>query len=355
MIVPAPGSPSIHVHGPRDVAAKLDRWEAFVRRGGPTPLSYHPAWPEVLRRGLGHTPYWIEAVEGDRTLGLLPLCYVRSLIFGRFLVGMPYLNYGGVVAVDDATARSLIDRAIELADGLGVRRLELRHENEIFHSRLTTRAGHKVHMRRGLPGSADELWKAIGSSVRNQVRKGEKSGLTVVWGGEDRLADFYEVFSQNMRDLGTPVFGRALFRSILRTFPDRSELCVVRLGDRPVAAGLLLHGWGVTEVPSASSLREFNGTCANMLLYWHLLKHATERGQAVFDFGRSSPESSTFRFKKQWGAEPHPAAWQFLQRVGDLDETSRDDPRHSRAIRVWQKLPVSVTRWIGPAIVRGIP
>ena len=159
-------------------------------------------------------------------------------------------------------------------------------------------------MRLSLPGSAEELWGRFRPEVRNQVRKGEKHDLALAWGGEELLPDFYEVFSINMRDLGTPVFSRRLFRSILRRFPDRAELCVVRHGERPVAAALLVHGWGVTEVPSASALRQFNATSANMLMYWRLLERAIERGQAIFDFGRSSPDSGTFRFKKQWGAAP---------------------------------------------------
>lgn len=355
MTAPSLDVPAIRVHRAVDPTGHLDRWEAFVRRRGRVPLSYHPAWPAVLARGLGHAPYWLEAAAGDEVRGLLPLAYVRSLLFGRFLVGLPYLNYGGLIADDDATARLLIDRAVELAGQLGVRRLELRHERAVDHPALTALTGHKVHMRLGLPGSADALWKGVGSSVRNQVRKGEKSGLTVHWGGEERLDAFYAVFSRNMRDLGTPVFGRSLFLSVLRAFPGRAELCVVRLGDLPVAAALLLHGWDVTEVPSASSLRAYNGTCANMLMYWNLLLRAVERGQGTFDFGRSSPGSSTFRFKEQWGAEPHPAGWQYRLHGGGVADTSRDNPRYRRFIRLWKRLPVPLTRWIGPPIVRGIP
>ena len=138
--------------------------------------------------------------------------------------------------------------------------------------------------------------------MRNQVRKGEKSGLTVARGGEELLPDFYSVFSRNMRDLGTPVYGAGLFAAALRQFPSDAELFVVRAERTPVAAALLLHGPGVTEVPSASSLRQYNHTCANMLLYWNLLERAVERGQAVFDFGRSTIDGPTYRFKKQWGA-----------------------------------------------------
>src|SRR5262249_40054882 len=158
----------------------------------------------------------------------------------------------------------------------------------IEHPALTARLSSKVHMRLALPLTAEQLWKQISAKVRNQVRKGQKSGLSVVWGSDELLPEFYAVFSHNMRDLGTPVDGQALLRTVLQQFPGGAELCVVRAEGQAAAAALLLHGKGVTEVPSASALRRYNPTCANMLLYWHLLERSVERRQSVFDFGRST-------------------------------------------------------------------
>jgi FemAB-related protein (PEP-CTERM system-associated) len=345
----------VKIHRPTDVHTRIPSWESLVIRDAPIPLSYHPRWLTVLARGLRQAPYCLEAVAEGATLGLLPLMFVRSVLFGRFLIGLPYLNYGGVMAGDPAIARQLVDRAIELADELDVRFLELRHARPCEHPRLVTRSGSKVHMRRSLPATPGQLWDEISSKVRNQVRKGTKNELTAAWGGEERLSEFYDVFSRNMRDLGTPVYGRRLFLEILRQFPDRAELCVIHASTKPVAAALLLHGWGITEVPSASSLREYNHTCANMLLYWKLLERTVERGQGTFDFGRSSPESNTYRFKQQWGATPFAAEWQHYVRHGSAADMRADNPRYGRLIRLWQRLPVGVTRWIGPTIVRGIP
>ncbi len=338
-----------------ELAARRPHLEAYVGRGGHVPPGRLMAWLPALADGLGHTPYCVEAVAGDETRGLLPLAYVRSLLFGRFLVSLPYLNSAGVLADDPAVARRLIDAAAALADELNVRYLELRHEQPVEHPALTERMTGKVHMRLSLPGRADELWERLPAKVRNQVRKGQKCGLTVAWGGAELLPEFYAVFSRNMRDLGTPVYGRGLFRAVLRHLEGRAELCVARSGEKPVAAALLVHGAGVTEVPSASSLREFNLTCANMLMYWHLLERAVQRGQAVFDFGRSSVDGSTYRFKKQWGAEPCPATWQYYVRRGTISVARPDNPRYGRMIRLWQRLPVALTRLIGPPIVRGIP
>jgi serine/alanine adding enzyme len=343
------------VHEGSGLDREIPRLAEFVLQRGDMPLSRHPAWLPVLSEGLQHKPYCLEAVVAEKTVGLLPLAFVRSFLFGRFLVSLPYLNYGGVVVQEKAAATQLIDRAVQLADTLGVRYLELRQEKEIEHPALLHCSTTKVHMRLLLPSSAGVMWDRLDGKVRNQVRKGQKSGLEVVWGGEDLLADFFGVFSYNMRDLGTPTYGKRLFHSILDRFADRAELCVVRAGTKPVAAALLLHGWGVSEVPSASSLREHNPTCANMLLYWHLLMRSIERRQTLFDFGRASRNSTTFRFKEQWGATPFPTCWQYCMRQGSIGDMRPDNPRFQPLIRLWRQLPIGVTRLLGPRIVRGIP
>jgi FemAB-related protein (PEP-CTERM system-associated) len=277
------------------------------------------------------------------------------MLFGRYLVGLPYLNTGGVCANDENVAQRLIDAAIELAERLDVKFLELRHETPTRHSSLINRGPSKVHLRLDLPSDPESLWAGFSCKVRNQVRKGQKNGLRISWGKRELLPSFYEVFSRNMRDLGTPVYGRSFFHAIFDRFQAQAELCVVSRDRQPLAAGLLLHGKGVSEVPSASSLRSYNHTNANMLLYWQLLVRSVERAQKRFDFGRSTPGSNTYRFKRQWGATESPAAWQYYLRQGELNGMRPDHPKYSRLVRIWQRLPISVTRLIGPPIVRGIP
>lgn len=345
----------VDVHTGVALSARFPQLRSYATAGHSVPLTRDPAWLSVLAQGFGHTPYALEAVEQGRTVGYLPLAFVRSMLFGRFLVSLPYLNSNGIQANHAAAAAALIDRAVELADRLRAKHLELRHETAVEHPALTAELRSKVHMRLALPASAEALSKAVGSKVRNQVRKGEKSNLTTEWGGVERVPDFHQVFATNMRDLGTPVYGQGLLVAILKGFPKDAELCIVRHGSKPVAAALLLHGTGVTEVPSASSLREHNATCANMLLYWNLLQRAIARKQSTFDFGRSTLDGSTYRFKKQWGAEPHSAVWQYYVRKGSPAEMRPENPKYQRLIRIWQRLPVRVTRWIGPRIARGIP
>ncbi len=163
-------------------------------------------WLEAVCVGLDHQPYLLVAKQQQRIVGLLPLALVKSWLFGRYLVSLPYVNTAGVNAINDTVAGLLVDRAVALADSLNVRHLELRHESELQHPGLSDTLSTKVHMRLALPATSDELWDQFKSKVRNKVSKGDRQGFTIQWGADELLPGFYEVFSHTMRDLGTPVF-----------------------------------------------------------------------------------------------------------------------------------------------------
>ena len=310
----------------------------------------------VLHDALGHRPFMVIARDDEgRICGLLPLVLVAGPLFGRFLVSLPYVNRAGAVALRPQTNGELIDEAVKLADRLNVQYLELRHGAPIEHSQLPQQRDEKSLMILPLGEDEQSLWQSIGPKVRNQIRKGDKHELSIRWGGLELVDDFYAIFSVNMRDLGTPVYPRKLFTQILMNFQQQAELAVVDCQGSPAAAALLIHDRHGTQVPSASCLRRHNPTNANMWMYHRLLLRTIERGSARFDFGRSSEGTGTYRFKKQWGAQPHPTVWQYHVRRGDINTVRPDNPRYRRRIETWQKLPVWVTRLVGPTIVRWIP
>lgn len=352
----------IEVHHQID-ASLADELRTFLCAAPNAAIEHDPAWLSILHHALGHRPFALVSRKHDRITGYLPLAFVSTRLFGRFLVSLPYLNLAGPVADDPATASALIHRAAELADDLDADHLELRLAGSpIDHSRLGVSRSEKVRMLLDLPADPQTLWQSIGSKVRNQVRKAESFRPTIRVGGVELVDDFYRIFSVNMRDLGTPVYPRKLFAEILSTFRGKgAELAVVDIARQPAAAALLLHEAATsacparTQIPSASALRQLSHTNANMWMYHQLLLRAIERGSALFDFGRSSLDSGTYRFKKQWGAQPHPTVWQYYLRRGAPDALRPDNPRYRRRIAAWQKLPVWLANALGPRIVCGIP
>jgi serine/alanine adding enzyme len=347
-------------YGPEETACSValsddrEAWDTYVF-SRPEATNYHQfGWRDVVTRAFGHQPIYLAASDGSRLTGVLPLVEFRSWLFGTFAVSLPFVNYGGVVADHPEAARALLSRAEALRVERGWRHVELRHIQSRFPELPCKR--HKVAMQLALPGQSESLWDGLDRKVKNQVRKAEKSGCVAENGGAELLADFYQVFAENMRDLGTPVYARRFFEEVLRSFPSGARVFVIRHGSQPIAASLTVGWRDRLEVPWASSLRAHNDKAPNMLLYWAMLQWATAADYGTFDFGRSTPHEGTFLFKKQWGAEPVALAWEYLLRPsGSLPDHSPKNPKFQLAVSSWRKLPLAVANALGPVVVRNIP
>ncbi len=206
-----------------------------------------------------------------------------------------------------------------------------------------------------LPDSSDALMKSFRSKLRSQITKSLKEGLTSRAGGLDLLEDFYKVFLVNMRDLGSPVHSVDLMRNVMNEFSERSRIFVIYKAEEPVASALVVGFNKVLRNPWASSLRKYASLAPNMLLYLRMLEFACDNGYSVFDFGRSTIGEGTYKFKEQWGATPAPLYWHYISLDGKaLDPERLDSARFQGARRYWGKLPLLVTRIIGPRIRKHI-
>jgi serine/alanine adding enzyme len=339
---------------PREPAAEA-AWDAFVA-GRPEGSVYHRSvYRALIAEATGHDPQLLRALSGGRLVGVLPLVHLRSAVFGNYFVGLPYFNHCGVLAESDAARNALLDAAADRARWVNATHVELRQlgpvEGHPWPGRST-----KVEMLLDLPDSPGALWQRFRPKLRAQIRRPTKAGLYARIGDATLLEDFYGVFARNMRDLGTPVYAPGFFRAFLRHQPERTRICVVYRAGRPVGGGIVVGDRETLEIPWASTVREANPDSPNMLLYWKLLEYAVEAGYRRFDFGRSTPGEGTFAFKKQWGAEPVPLHWYYwLRDDGPLPELNPKNPRYQLAIRAWQRLPVPLTRLLGPPLVKNLP
>lgn len=331
-----------------------DDWNVYVE-SNPAASIYHRAeWKALIKEAFGHDSVYFAARNNNgETVGILPLTRLRSRLFGDFMVSMPYFNYGGAVADQPQIEQQLMQAAAEHAAELGVSHIEYRDD--------TPRAGfpvrtEKVNMILTLPDNHDALWQAFTPKLRAQIRRPQREKVQIFQGGEDCLDDFYSVFTRNMRDLGTPVYPKAFFRQILNNFPAACRIMVLRLDNRPVAAGFLIGHRDTLEIPWASTIRDVNHLSMNMLLYWEVLKYAIDKHYSQFDFGRSSKNSGTYRFKQQWGALPRQLYWHYwLKQGATMPALNPDNPKYALAIKTWRRLPLSMTIWLGPLIVKNLP
>ncbi|SFM53417.1 FemAB family XrtA/PEP-CTERM system-associated protein [Marinobacter zhejiangensis] len=329
--------------------------EQYLERHPGASIWHQPVVTSFISTTYSHeTRYFFALGEGGRVVGVLPVVQLNSRLFGNFLVSLPYFNYGGVLADNPDIAGKLIEACNEWRDQQGAEHLELRacEDSGLGYQQRTD----KVTFWLPLPEHPDDLWNSFKPKLRAQVRRGEKevSGLHV--GGCELLDDFYHVFSNNMRDLGTPVYGKDFFRNLLQSLDGHAWLVVAKIDGKPAGCAFITGFKGRMEIPWASTLRRYSHTGINMTMYWEILKLAIARGYGLFDFGRCSRDAGTYRFKQQWGAQPIDLFWDYVMPEGhELPALNPDNPKFKLLIAVWQRLPLFVANFLGPHIVKDLP
>lgn len=330
-------------------------WDAYVQRHLLASAYHRAAAVEVGARAFKLRTYFLAARdEGSRLLGVLPLVEQSSLVFGRFLVSVPFFTYGGILADDENVARALASQAAELAQRRKVDHVELRHLRE-SQLNLAERTD-KVSMMLDLPSTMDELLKRLGSKLRSQIKKADKDAPEVQWGGAELVPDFYSVFAPSMHSLGTPVYPRRFFDIACAAFGDLASILIVRVqGVVQAAAVVVRHGERI-EVPWAAATEAGKRNSINMFMYREMLRYSIERGAKAFDFGRSTVDSGTYRFKAQWGAKPVQLYWHYwLPQGAELPRLNNANPKYALAVQCWQRMPLWAANLLGPMISRSLP
>ncbi len=331
------------------------RWDAFVA-GHPDGTAFHRvAWLRAIVETMRHPAWTLEARdERDLLCGVLPLVHVKSALFGSFLIASPFASYGGPLG--DATAvAALSGQAIALAQRLGARLLELRGRRPApMEGTGMIVSQRKITVTLPLDGGSEAVFGRFPSKLRSQIRRSEKDGVQVrVAPGQ--VAEFHAVYSEHMRDLGTPALPRAFFDALARHFGDDMLFAIATSDGHPVACGAGFRYGGEFEITWASALRAYSKMAPNMAMYWRLIAHVTDAGVGTFNFGRCSVDSGTHRFKRQWGGVDEPLSWYQWRAAGAPDSTPAPGGKFSLAQAAWMRLPLPVARAIGPWIARALP
>ncbi len=327
------------------------RIEGFVaERGGS--VFHRPAWLLAIEAGTGQCAHGLLAEKAGRITGWLPLTEIHSPLFGRMLASSGFAVEGGVLAQDANTAEVLSNAVKEYALRLACPTVELRGEvsGEGWSVREDSHSGFVAP----LAADDDEQLLAIPRKQRAEVRKGLRNDLRISMGTSaiDRAAH-YAVYCESVRNLGTPVFPRSLFKAVLDGLD--ADILTVWNGGKAIASVLSLYHDGAVLPYWGGGTWDARRLRANDRMYFELMLHARSRGCDRFDFGRSKTGSGAYAFKKNWGFDPQPLSYASWTAPGheqrDADPTSE---RHQSRIALWKRLPLPIANRIGPLIARGL-
>jgi FemAB-related protein (PEP-CTERM system-associated) len=328
-------------------------WDRYVFSHPAGTFFHQLGWKRVMEGTYGYQPFYLCARRDKEITGIAPTFLTSSWLTGRCLMSLPFAVYGGICASDAESERALIARLEQLADELQVGHLELRNRSASLpeyqeNSRYST-------FTMPIGPDTEALYKGFPKDIRYMIRKGEKAGLQAR-SGFDQLDTFYRLMTINLRRLGTPAFPRVLFENLIREYPGQVDLTVVYAENRAVAGGLSFFFRDWMQPYYIGSLDEAKELAANNFLWWQLIKRGAEKGYSTFDFGRSKNNSGNFQFKKKWNPRIELLKYQIrLFRRTSLPDNSPTNSKFQKASGLWKRMPLALTRTIGPRVVRWFP
>jgi FemAB-related protein (PEP-CTERM system-associated) len=337
-----------------DEASRIDRFLAGQKDASPF---HRPAWVKAVARGTSNRALTLIVERKDECAAYLPLNAIHSPLFGRVLVSSGFAVGGGVLADPDLDLSPLFAGLEELALRHSTPTIELRGGilPEDRQGWVIKQESHCGFVRPLCADDEAELL-AIPRKQRAEVRKGLAENLIVAVGRDPASrAAHYAVYAESVRNLGTPVFPRALFEEVLDAFGEDADILTVSHGGTPVASVLSLYHGGAVMPYWGGGVFAARRLRANDRMYYELMLHARRRGCDRFDFGRSKTGSGAYDFKRNWGFEPEPLSYAIWTAPGsehrDADPTSS---RHAARIALWKRVPLPLANLIGPWIARGL-
>lgn len=331
----------------------VDAW--VCAHPGGTPF-HRPAWVAAVAKGCRQTALYLVARDGcGEIAGILPLNRIASPLFGRALVSSGFAVDGGILANDGAAAEALAAECWSQATALGCTTAELRG-GEIPRLGWTIKADTYLGFSRAIEADTETQMLAVPKRHRAEIRKGLGHDLVVRHGRDTWFRrEHYRCYAELVRNLGTPVFPKALFDAMMDGFGDDAEITLVQDKGRTVSAVLTFYH-GATCMPYwGGGTAASRALRSNEVMYLRVIDRARERGCKVIDFGRSKVGTGVAAWKKTWGFEPVPMAYAVRAADGqpprDINPLS---PQYARKVALWKKLPLPVANLIGPWLARGL-
>ncbi len=327
------------------------RWDAFVE-GCPEATFFHRSgWKTVLERAFGHQTHYLYAEQDGEIQGLLPLAEVKSLLFGHTLASLPFCVYGGIIANSEAVRTALRNAACELAKQLNVDALELRNTQASGQEWPTKQL--YATFRKAIDGDPDVNMKAIPRKQRAVVRKGIKAGL--VSEADPGWQRLYRIYSESVRNLGTPVFSAHYFKILREVFADDCEVLMITHQGQDIAGVMSFYFKDQVLPYYGGSVAQARTLKGNDFMYWELLRDAGQRGIRIFDFGRSKEGTGPYSFKKNWGFAPEALSYEyFLVKAKAMPDINPLNPKYRFFVNSWKKLPLPVANLIGPILSKSL-
>ena len=330
-------------------------WVNYLKSDAAADICQHFAWGHIFRETFGLDTILILYRDNGNIKGGLPLVLFDQKITGRAMVSMPFLNYGGVLGLNDEIKMALADAGRQTLEKISADYLEMRHTARGIGTAADHTVQNRVTFRLDINRPTEEIFNKFKKQLRTRIRKAEKQRLEY-YQGQDRLDHFYHLFATAMTEHGTPVMPKRFFASILKYLSEYAQMMIAYKDNRPVGGKLVLKFKNRATMTWGCYPDRFKHLLANYHLTWELIQQLSRGPIETVDFGRSAPDSGGYIYKANWGTDVIPIYVDYIASDKNrIPLLKPENKKYQTAISLWKKMPVGLAKIVGPRLARYFP
>lgn len=350
-----------------EYASEVDRelWDTFVENNAFSAPYHLWGFGETFSLTYGYKRYYLIARdENNNTIGVFPLIFIKSRLFGSKLISLPFCEYGGPLSSNIKNSKTMImafiDEILNIASKLNIDYLEIR--NSILNGEWFEDRGFKIikkYLTFQINLSVDKkrLWGSLDRKTRNAIRKAMKANIDIfdfTIDDKNNLKKYFLLYLQIEKKLGSPPHSFKLFTNLLATKKSIKLLMAEYKGEPAGGVIVFYNKKGIYWWNGVSNSKFKNLNVTNLLL-WKIIEWGNENGFSFLNLGRTRKGTGVYHFKKGLGGEeifytdyvyPLPN-----KKVVSLDPTKGI---YKYLTKFWSHLPLFISRSLGPRIIKQI-
>lgn len=185
------------------------------------------------------------------------------------------------------------------------------------------------------------------SNIRRKIKKSKDNKIEVKSGkSEEIINDFYLVYAKRMHQIGVPPRSKSHIRKNIKN--NKTLLFVAYKDNKPIGSASLQK---ITEAYYENilfaSLSNYMHFYTSYALHHSMIEYSKTNNASTYSFGRSTKDSSVYKFKKHFKAQEVPLFW-------SSSHKSKSLRNNKWFFSLWKFLPYNLTTKLGEAIHKRI-
>lgn len=327
------------------------RWESLVTSHPESHIFHSSAWARVLSKTYRHRPFYLHLVQDNKTLALVPVMEVASVLTGRRGVCLPFSDFCSPLLFEKRAETMVLNELSKLAENRRWKFCELRDGAEPETSAVPSSAyyTHKIDLTQG----ADQLFASFADSVRRAIRKAAKSGvITEISQSRESLSIFYRLHLRTRRRHGVPPQPFKFFLNIQEELMENNAGFIVlsRADSHPIAGAVFLLFGDNAIYKYAASDERYQQMRGNDVIMWEGIKFLTQGRARTLHLGRTSIDNDGLRkFKLGWNVTEEMLHYFRFDVTANSWLTMNGSPGNLHK-QVFGRLPLAVNKLAGTMI-----